>query len=87
MKIDHEILAKLIFAVSQQRYFEKESLIDPNLETKDIAMKWKFKVDEVLKEMGVDGYMPLNNLKEILKLSFNAKEDSKTENQRVEDAA
>lgn len=72
MRIDHDILSKLLFAVSQLRYFEKEYLIDPNIEVQDIVIKWQQKVDSLLQNMGIDGYVPLNNLKDILKISFNA---------------
>jgi len=68
MTITPELVAKLIFASSQLRYFERECLLDPNPETHDIVIKWQIKVDEVLIKMGVEDFIPLATLKEIIKL-------------------
>lgn len=77
MKITPELVAKLIFASSQLRYFEQQCMIDPNPEMHDIVRRYQCKVDEVLCLMGVDMYMPLNTLLQTIKISNN--EHSKTE--------
>lgn len=69
MKVTHELIAKLIFASSQLRFFEQQCLIDPNQEMHDIVVKWQCKVDEVLCEMGADQYVPLKTLTETIKLN------------------
>ena len=69
MIITHEIIAKLIFATTQLRFFEKEYLADPSIEMNDIVIKWRCKVDKILNEMGMQEFMPFNQLLEILKLN------------------
>lgn len=69
MKITPELIAKLIFASSQLRFFEQQCLIDPNQEMHDIVLKWQCKVDEVLCEMGVSEFIPLKQLVEIINLT------------------
>lgn len=68
MKITPELIAKLIFATSQLRYFEREYLIDPSLELHDIVVKWQCKVDEVLDQMCMKEFIPLKQLIEIASL-------------------
>ncbi len=69
MKTTPELIAKLIFASSQLRYFEQQCLIEPNDEMHDIVIKWQVKVDEVLCQMGVDGFISLKTLIETIKLN------------------
>lgn len=69
MKITPELVAKLIFASSQLRYFEQQLLIDPNQEMHDIVIRWQCKVDEVLCLMGMEEYVPLKTLIETIKLN------------------
>lgn len=69
MRITPELIAKLIFASSQLRFFEQQCLIDPNQEMRDIVLRWQCKVDEVLCEMGADQYVPLKTLIETIKLN------------------
>lgn len=68
MTITPEMVAKLIFATTQLRYFEKEFRIDPNIEMQDIVMKWQCKVDELLARMGMQEYMPYDQLSQLLKI-------------------
>lgn len=68
MVITHEIIAKLIFSTTQLRFFEKEYLIDPSIEMNDIVIKWRCKVDKILCDMGMQDFMPYQQLVEILKL-------------------
>lgn len=69
MIITHEIIAKLIFATTQLRFFEKEYIIDPSMEMNDIVIRWRCKVDKILNEMGMQEFMPYAQLIEILKLN------------------
>lgn len=69
MTITPEIVAKLIFATTQLRYFEKEYLIDPSLEMQDIVLRWQCKVDSILTQMGMHDFMPYNQLLEVLKIN------------------
>ena len=66
MKATPELIAKLIFASTQLRYFEKEMAIDPGNELRDIVIKWQFKIDEVLMQMGMDEFIPLKQLIKII---------------------
>lgn len=68
MIITHEIIAKLIFATTQLRFFEKEYLTDPSIEMNDIVIRWRCKVDQILLDMGMQDFMPYKQLLEILKL-------------------
>lgn len=69
MTITPEIIAKLIFATTQLRYFEKEYRFDPSMELQDIVIRWQCKVDQILNDMGMQEFMPYNQLLEILKLN------------------
>jgi hypothetical protein len=68
MNLTPEHVAKLIFAVSQLRYFEQQLLIDPNQEMHGIVIRWQCKTDEILCIMGVDQFMPYDQLLELIKL-------------------
>ena len=71
MTITPKQVANLIFAVSQLRYFEKELMTDKhNHELNDITIRWQFKVDEVLSEMGVDGFIGREQLLETINLEY-----------------
>ncbi len=71
MTITPKQVANLIFSVSQLRYFEKELMTDKhNHELIDITVRWQFKVDEVLSEMGVDGFISRQELIEKLTLEY-----------------
>lgn len=69
MVVTYETIAKLIFAITQLRFFEKEYLLDPSIEMSDIVIKWRCKVDKILNEMGMQEFMPYSQLLEILKLN------------------
>jgi hypothetical protein len=69
MKITPELVAKLIFASSQLRYFEQQLLIDPNQEMHDIVIRWQCKVDEVLCLMDADQFMSLKTILETINLN------------------
>jgi hypothetical protein len=69
MIITPEIIARLIFATTQLRFFEKEYLTDPSIEVNDIVVKWQHKVDTILDSMGMQEFMPYNKLVELLKIT------------------
>lgn len=69
MIITPELVAKLIFTCSQLRYFEQQLLIDPNQEMHDIVIRAQRNLDNVLCEMGMDGFMPIKTIEEMLKLN------------------
>lgn len=71
MRITPEQVANLIFSVSQLRYFERELVMQPNDELQDITIRWQYKVDQVLIEMGVEEYIPRKQLMEILNITTN----------------
>jgi len=69
MKLTNELIGKLIFASSQLRYFETESMTEPNnMQLHDIVVKWQMKVDEVLLDMGLKEHIGLKELIEIINL-------------------
>jgi hypothetical protein len=69
MNLTNELIAKLIFAVSQLRYFEIEAAINKDdIQLQDIVVKWRAKVDEVLLDMGLKEHIGLNELIEIINL-------------------
>ena len=70
MRITPEHVANLIFAVSQLRYFERELVMQPNDELQDITIRWQFKVDQVLIEMGVEEFISRKSLIETIKLEY-----------------
>ena len=71
MKITPELVAKLIFATSQLRWFERELMSEPsNFELQDIITKWQCKADEVLRDMGVEEFIPLKTLTETIELEY-----------------
>ncbi len=69
MNITPEYVAKLIFTCSQLRYFEQQLLIDPNQEMHDIVIRAQRNLDNVLCEIGMDGFMPVKMIEEMLKLN------------------
>lgn len=69
MNLTNELIAKLIFASSQLRYFEVESMMNPSdPQLKDIVIKWQAKLDEVLLDMGLKEHIGLKELIEIINL-------------------
>lgn len=70
MTLTPDIIAKLIFATSQLRFFERELVMEPNNELHDIVIRWQCKIDSLLVEMGMDKFIPLDELKAILKIEF-----------------
>ena len=69
MSITPELVAKLIFTCSQLRYFEQQLLIDPNQEMHDIVIRAQRNLDNVLCEMGMEEYIPVKTIEEMLKLN------------------
>lgn len=69
MIITPETIARLIFATTQLRFFEKEYLIEPSVDLNDIVVKWQHKVDEILNSMGMQEFMPYDKLVELLKIT------------------
>lgn len=67
MSITPKIIARLIFATTQLRFFEKEYLIDPSLEMHDIVLRWQCKVDSILTEMGMHDFIPYEELLQNIK--------------------
>jgi hypothetical protein len=68
MTITPEQVANLIYAISQLRWFEKEYAVDPTIELNDIVLKWRFMVDRVLIEMGVQDFVSRKELLETINL-------------------
>lgn len=69
MNLTNELIAKLIFASSQLRYFETESAMNPSdPQLKDIVIKWQIKLDGVLLDMGLKEHIGLKELIEIINL-------------------
>lgn len=87
MTLTPDILAKLIFHLSNLRWLEKEHLFDiikdPEIE-KSITIL-KMEIDKELCENGLDEHFPLDQLTEIIKI--HAEAYSKKEISRVENAA
>lgn len=75
MSITSEIVAKLIFATTQLRFFEKEYRLDPTLEMQDIVLRWQCKVDHILEKMGMHDFMPYDDLLKHLKIDVNKNEE------------
>lgn len=71
MSITPEAVAKLIFATTQLRFFEKEYRLDPTLEMQDIVLRWQCKVDQILEKMGMHDFMPYDDLLKQLKIDVN----------------
>lgn len=71
MIITPEMVARLIFATTQLRFFEKEYRVDPSIEMHDIVLRWQCKVDSILTQMGMHDFMPYDQLLELLKLNAN----------------
>jgi hypothetical protein len=69
MKTTPELVAKLIFASSQLRYFEQQLVMEPSDELHDIVIRWQCKVDEVLCLMDADQYIPLKTIIDTVKLN------------------
>lgn len=71
MTITPEVVAKLIFATTQLRFFEKEYRLDPSVEMQDIVLRWQCKVDQLLEKMGMHDFMPYDDLLKQLKIDEN----------------
>lgn len=70
MNITPERVGNLVFAISQVRYFEKDYKDWPSYETLKIIEAYQRKIDEVLKEMGVEEHISRQQLQETLKLVY-----------------
>lgn len=68
MKITPELVAKLIFASSELRFFERELVMEPNDELQGIVIKCQHRLDGILIEMGMEGFIPLKTLIETINL-------------------
>jgi hypothetical protein len=71
MTITPEHIANLIFAVSQVRFFEKEYKDWPTFANLEIIDRYKKKIDEILKDMGVEEFIERKQLIETIKLEYN----------------
>lgn len=69
MRITPDLVAKLIFASSQLRYFEQQLLIDPSIELQGIVARYQCKIDEVLCLMEADQYAPLKTILDTINLN------------------
>lgn len=74
MTVTPEIVAKLIFATTQLRFFEKEYRLDPTLEMQDIVLRWQCKVDQILEKMGMHDFMPYEDVLKSLSINEEEKE-------------
>jgi hypothetical protein len=70
MKLTPELIAKLIFASSELRYFEKELVMEPSNELQDIVIRCQFRLDSILAEMGFTDFVALDSLKQIVELEY-----------------
>lgn len=66
MNITNDLVADLIFACSQLRYFEQQFQIEPDIEVNDIVVRYQCRVDDVLCKMGLELHASRQQLKEIL---------------------
>jgi hypothetical protein len=62
MNITPEHVGNLVFAISQVRYFEKDYKDWPSYETLKIIEAYQRKIDEELKEMGVEEHINRQSL-------------------------
>lgn len=62
MTITPERVGNLIFAISQIRYFEKDYKDWPSYDTLKIIEAYQRKIDEELKEMGVEEHINRQSL-------------------------
>lgn len=87
MTITPETISKLIYHISNLRYYEKEYVADKEKDIKsgDAILKLRSEIDKLLEEIGCDGYFNLETLTEIVKI--HAEAYTKKENTRMEDAA
>lgn len=72
MNITPEHIGNLIFAISQTRFFEKEYKDWPSYDTLKIIESYQRKIDEELKEMGVEEHISRQSLIENVKSVFYA---------------
>lgn len=70
MTITPEHIANLIFAVSQVRFFEKEYKDWPTFANLEITERYKNKMDEILKGMEMDEFIPRKQLIETITLKY-----------------
>jgi hypothetical protein len=70
MNITPEHIGNLIFAISQMRFFEKEYKDWPTYDTLKIIEAYKRKIDDELREMGVEGHISrqtlIDNVKSVI---------------------
>lgn len=62
MTITPEIVGKLIFGISQLRYWEREYAKEPGAEIKQLVGKWQDRLDELLERLGATGFIDLKDL-------------------------
>jgi hypothetical protein len=70
MTITPETISKLIFHISNLRYYEKEYAGDKEKDEKIrvAILKLRSEIDKLLEEIGCDGYFALETLTEIVKI-------------------
>jgi len=78
MRITPELVAKLIFAASQLRYFEQQLLIDPNQEMHAIVIRYQCNLDDILCKMGVDEFISRKTLIETITLEYGKEKEMHT---------
>lgn len=62
MNLTKEHIAKLIYGISQLRYWEQEFVNEPAVEMKGIVMKWQKRMDELISDLGAKEYIGLKEL-------------------------
>lgn len=62
MTITPEIAAKLIYGISQLRYFEREYAKDNHVEMRRIVDIWRNRIDQLLEDIGATEFVPLKEL-------------------------
>lgn len=81
MIVTPEIIAELIYAISELRYFERECVMNPNPEAHDIVIKIQHKTDQLLAKMGMIDHISLEELKQITKIVFDGRNPTRTTEQ------
>lgn len=62
MTLTPEIVAKLIYGISQLRYWEKEYAKEPGSELRRIVMLWQDRLDELIEQLGATEFISLKDL-------------------------
>lgn len=62
--ITPEMIVKLIYLVSNYRYFEKEWMLDKNWESESVMLKYQADLDDFLEKHGLNEFVSEKDLME-----------------------